>query len=200
MDVRLNLDLNFSACVYYNKQFHVNNILANITVVTNTIVAEDTQIAVERLRWWVANILQDSVFINRDDTEKMGQFWGAGLNVIALPAEATDQTITMLLYSKLNAIAEGKILVVDVQLTSGLSDGVRFIYDETDDYGPFTKDEWWNYPGVDWFTKEVLKDQDGILHIKQLPSWEDINLHWSEEDETEKGNIVEVDFKKDDKR
>ena len=155
--------------------------------------------AIERCRWWVENILNNSVFVHRDNEQKMQEYWGAGLNVIALPAEPTDQTVAMLLYSKLNAICEGKIVILDIQITSQLGNGVRFIYDDTDDYGPFTKDEWWNSEGVDWFNPAILKDKDGTLHMKQLPSWHDVNLHWVEADKEQKDNIVEVDFKQDDK-
>ena len=45
----------------------------------------------------------------------------------------------------------------------------------------------------------ILKDKDGTLHMKQLPSWHDVNLHWVEADKEQKDNIVEVDFKQDDK-
>ena len=202
MNVRLNLDLNFSACIWYNKQFQVNSFLANVTLVTNTLEAEDTSIAIERCRWWSENILTNSVLIHRDNEEKMQEFWGAGLNVVSLPAEPTDQTVAMLLYSKLNAICESKIVILDIQMTSQLGNGVRFIYDDTDDYGPFTKDEWWNSAGVDWFNQDILKDKDGTLRMKQLPSWHDVNLHWVDADadsDEEKDNIVEVDFKHDDK-
>ena len=45
-----------------------------------------------------------------------------------------------------------------------------------------------------------LFDKDGTLHMKQLPSWHDVNLHWTEDESNEeKDNIVEVDFKHDDK-
>jgi len=199
MNIRLNVDLNFTAGVWYDNQFYMNQYLVNCNLITNTLEAEDVTIAVDRLRWFSANVLQNSIFIQNKETEKQQQYWGAQMNLIILPEQPTDQIIGMMLYSKLNAIAEKKVIVADIQVTSMLSDGMRYIFDDTDDYGVFTEDGWWNESEAIWWNKDILsnKEADGTLKMNPTIHWKDVNLHWTA-DGIEEGNVVVGKFKKDD--
>lgn len=199
MNVRLNVDLSFTAGVWFNKQFHMNQYLVNCNLITNTEEADDVPIAVDRLRWWCQNVLQNSIFVQKTETEKCQQFWASQMNLIILPEVPTDQIIGMMLYSKLNAITEKKVIVADIQVTSMLSDGVRYIFDETDDYGVFTEDGWWNEPEAIWWNKDIIpqKDENGALKLNPTIHWKDVELHWVA-DEVEHGNVVVGNFKKDD--
>ena len=199
MNIRLNLDLSFSAGVWYNNQLQLNNYIVNLNVVTNTYNVTDTQIAVDRMRWWVENILQNSIFIKNTEVDQQTKLWNAGVNLVVLPEEASDQIVAMMLYSKLNAICEGNLIVADLQLSSALSDGIRYIFDETDNYGPFVEDGWWNEPEVIWVDKNMVKkgNKDGVLKLNTMLFWKDINLQWDAEVPQE-DNIVVGKFKKDD--
>lgn len=199
MNIRLNVDLNFTAGVWYDKSFYMNQYLVNCNLITNTLEAEDVTIAVDRLRWFCANVLQNSILIQNTETEKQQQYWGAQMNLIILPEVPTDQIIGMMLYSKLNAITEKKVIVADIQVTSMLSDGMRYIFDDTDDYGVFTEDGWWNESEAIWWNKDILtnKEADGTLKMNPTIHWKDVNLHWTADD-IESGNVVVGNFKKDD--
>lgn len=199
MNIRLNVDLNFTAGVWYDNQFYMNQYLVNCNLITNTREAEDVTIAVDRLRWFSANVLQNSIFIQNTETDKQQQYWGAQMNLIILPEQPTDQIIGMMLYSKLNAITEKKVIVADIQVTSMLSDGMRYIFDDTDDYGVFTEDGWWNESEAIWWNKDILtnKEADGTLKMNPTIHWKDVNLHWTADD-IEEGNVVVGNFKKDD--
>lgn len=199
MNVRLNLDLSFTAGVWFDNQFLMNQYLVNCNLITNTEEPDDVTIAVDRLRWWISNVAQNSVFIQNTETDKQQQFWGAQMNLIILPEVPTDQVIGMMLYSKLNAITEKKVLVADIQVTSMLSDGMRYIFDETDEYGVFLDDGWWNESEAVWWNKELVsqKDENGILKMNPTIHWKDVQLHWTA-DEVEAGNVVVGKFKKDD--
>jgi hypothetical protein len=195
MNIRLNIDLNFTAGVYYEGAMSMNNYMFNCGLVTNSYHPGDSQIAIERMRWWTANVLQSSIFLQTGDIEQQQKYWTAGLNLVILPEAPTDQIIAMMMFSKLNAICDGKLIVSDVQTTSGLSDGVRYIFDETDQYGVFTTEGWWNESDMVWFDKALLKEEkDGnIILNKGKLKWSDVDLHWDEE-EDEKTGVV-VDFK-----
>lgn len=201
MNVRLNLDLSFIAGVWFNNQLLMNQYLVNCNLITNTEEPGDVTIAVDRLRWWISNVAQNSIFIQNTETDKQQQFWGAQMNLVILPEVPTDQIIGMMLYSKLNAITEKKVLVADIQIASMLSDGMRYIFDDTDDYGVFLDDGWWNDADPIWWNKEMIssKDEDGTLKLNPVIHWKDVQLHWTA-DEVKEGNVVVHDFKKDDKR
>jgi len=201
MNVRLNLDLSFIAGVWFNNQLLMNQYLVNCNLITNTEEPGDVTIAVDRLRWWISNVAQNSIFIQNTETDKQQQFWGAQMNLVILPEVPTDQIIGMMLYSKLNAITEKKVLVADIQIASMLSDGMRYIFDDTDDYGVFLDDGWWNDADPIWWNKELIssKDEDGTLKLNPVIHWKDVQLHWTA-DEVKEGNVVVHDFKKDDKR
>lgn len=70
MDIRLNLDLNFTAGLWHENLFYMNNYMVNCNIVTNTLEAEDAQVAVERLRWFSYNVLNNSFFVKNTELER----------------------------------------------------------------------------------------------------------------------------------
>lgn len=200
MDIRLNLDINFTGGLWIDNIFHMNTYSANLNLVTATLIPEDAQVAVERLRWYSYNILNNSVFVKDVETERQQKLWDCGLNVLVLPETPTDQIVGMLLYTKLNAITEEKLIVSDLQITSALSDGVRYQFDDEDNYHIFGDDGWWYDPDIVWFDKNIFKETDkNVMKIKPLMHWKDVDLHWVEDElPTSDENIVVGNFKKDD--
>jgi hypothetical protein len=199
MDVRLNLDLNFTAGLWHSEEFYMNTYMINCNVVTNTTESEDAQIAVERLRWFSYNVLNNSFFVNQSDVDRQHQLWSNGLNVLALPDHPGDQVIGSMLYTKFNAICDDKIVVTDIQLASALSDGVRYIFAEDDNYSLFETDNWWNDTDIRWFDKSVLKSKKAnTVKMQPVVSWHDVDLQWKNDSPTGSGNVVIADFKKDD--
>lgn len=199
MDIRLNLDLNFTAGLWHVNQFYMNNYSVNVNVVTNTIEAEDAQVAVERLRWFSYNVLNNSFFVQKEEVDRQQQLWANGMNVLVLPEVPTDQIIGMMLYTKLNAISDDKIVITDIQITSGLSDGVRYIFAEDDNYLVFEDDNWWNDPEIIWFDKSIFNSsEDGTVKMRPMVQWKDVDLQWKDETVDSDGNVVVGNFKKDD--
>ena len=200
MDVRLNLDLNFTAGLWNEDQFYMNNYLVNINLVTNSLEPEDAQVAVERLRWFAHNVLNHSFFVKQDELDRQHQLWANGLNVVVLPEHPTDQIVGMMLYTKLNAITDNKVIITDIQIASSMSDGVRYVFAEDDNYGIFGEDNWWNDKEIIWFDKTILKEpiEDGTVKMQPIAHWQDVDLHWKEETPSGDGNVVVGNFKKDD--
>lgn len=199
MDIRLNLDLNFTAGLWHENLFYMNNYMVNCNIVTNTLEAEDAQVAVERLRWFSYNVLNNSFFVKNTELERQQQLWANGMNVLVLPEEPTDQIIGMMLYTKLNAISDDKIVITDIQITSGLSDGVRYIFAEDDNYLVFEDDNWWNDKEIIWFDKSIFNSsEDGTVKMRPMVQWKDVDLQWKDETVDSDGNVVVGNFKKDD--
>ena len=147
-EIRLNFDLNFQAGIWYGKQLMLSNYVVNANVLTNTKKPVDNETAVERMRWFVNNVFHCSVFIEDEDQAQADKLWAAGINVIQMPGPPTDQLINLLMFTKLNAIVEGRVILTDLQLTGNLSDGIRYNCDMEDFFGPFAEKGWWNDPGI----------------------------------------------------
>jgi len=104
-----------------------------------------------------------------------------------------------MLYTKFNAICDDKIVVTDIQLASALSDGVRYIFAEDDNYSLFETEDWWNDTDIRWFDKSVMKSQEAnTVKMQPVVSWHDVDLQWKDDTPNGSGNVVIADFKKDD--
>ena len=107
---------------------------------------------------------------------------------------------------KLNAIAEGRVILTDLQLTGNLSDGIRYSCDMEDFFGPFTEKGWWNDPSITWYDKALHSKTDGQVTMPPLMTWIGAELGWSEDSakrsRKKKSNVVNFNkFKnKDDKK
>ena len=205
-EIRLNFDLNFQAGIWYGKQLMLSNYIANANVLTNTKKPVDNETAVERMRWFVNNVFHCSVFIEDEDQAQADKLWAAGINVLQMPGPPTDQMINLLMFTKLNAIVEGRVILTDLQLTGNLSDGIRYSCDMEDFFGPFTDKGWWNDPGITWYDKALHAKTDGQVTMPPLMTWTGAELGWSEDSakrpRKKKSNVVNfTKFKnKDDKK
>jgi hypothetical protein len=86
--------------------------------------------------------------------------------------------------SKLNAIAEGRLLVTDISITSEMSDGVTVSHSFDENMGPFADDGWWNDSSTRISGLTSGKKSTKIVKlIKPNVDWADIYLNWGNEKE-----------------
>lgn len=62
------------------------------------------------------------------ETAVIEKYMVANLKVSTTPDEPYDQLLAILLLTKLNIITEGRLLITDITLSSGLSNGIEFLY------------------------------------------------------------------------
>ena len=144
MNVRLQYDIEFLAGIYYDDTLQMNKYDASISLVTATKDVASTNIAMERLKAFVFDELANTVFINQNNAERAEFLQMIGVNVTTLPEEPVDQIVGMMLYYKLNAVMEGRMVITSLDISSSLGDGVWYQHDEEDSSGPFVKDGWWH--------------------------------------------------------
>jgi hypothetical protein len=93
-----------------------------------------------------------------------------------------------MLYYKLNAIMEGRMIVRSLDISSSLGDSVWYQHDDEDPAGPFAQDGWWHDSSVKHNTVDVA-DLDANI-VKVVPdAWTEYGLAWPGE-ATETGNTV----------
>ena len=70
MNVRLQYDFDFLAGIYFEDRLQLNSYSISINLLTKTIDAASTNIAMERLKFFLQTQIDGTVFINQADMPK----------------------------------------------------------------------------------------------------------------------------------
>jgi hypothetical protein len=198
MNVRLRYTMPFSAGVYYGGEMRMNHYTATVYMTTNTRDPDNHNVAFERIKYFVYEQLDSSIFINSDHQDQCERFAAAGLSVTTMPGEPVDQLIGLMLYHKLNAIMEDRIVVDETEISSVLGESMVYLHSGNE----HTDVE--HFP--DWWTSEdptnsdyVLLSADKVVAMHSTRAWRELELSWPETNTViETGNIVVfADFKSD---
>jgi hypothetical protein len=136
------------------------------------------------MKFFLAETVSNSIFVQDTEESTIEKYLLADLKVCTLPEEPYDQIIGIMLMSKLNAIAEGRLLVTDISITSEMSDGVTVSHSFDENMGPFADDGWWNDSSTRISGIKAGKKSTKIVKlIKPSVDWTDIYLSWNNEKE-----------------
>lgn len=196
MNVRISKEYSLLASVYYGGGVLNNYYSVSLGMITNTESNLEQNIAVSRINSYLQEIIHSGVFIKQTEKEQIKLLQDAGIKTIILPEEPFDQAVSIMLFCKLNAIAEDRLLVTDINITSSASDNVRYMFDAEDAFGPFADDGWWNDPEPTW-SDHINSAGGKVIEMDRKLTWDDIGLAW-EEQEVQSGNIVQGNFNKKD--
>jgi len=189
MNVRLQYDLDFLAGVYYEDQLQMNQYTVSLNLLTKTKDSVSTNIAMERLKAFVHGALESTVFINQANTERAEFMQMIGVNVTTLPEEPVDQIVGMMLYYKLNAVMEDRMIVTGLDIASSLGDNVWYRHDEEDVSGPFATDGWWYQASMQHESVERDPEPGNIVKVMST-GWHELNLEWLENTTVASDNTV----------
>ena len=196
MNVRLQYTMNFTAGVHYHEQMIMNNYMLKVFMITNTAVAENTTIAFERLKYFIAE-LDSTIFVNSEEQLACQKYVNAGIKITTLPVDPVDQIIGVMLFHKLNAIMEDRIIMVETELSSVLGDSMVYIHSENETADNLVIPEWWMTPDLVHCDTDLI-DNDKVLAIHQTGAWRELDLGWIDTVQPDQtGNIVFADFKRD---
>jgi hypothetical protein len=179
MSTRIERNFAFQAAVYLNGEFILNlyNLKINMNVVTTC--AKEQQIASERIKYFLSDCLQNSVFIQTTEERAIEKFREADIKVCTLPDEAYDQTVCIALFNKLNAIAEGRITIEEITIGSTLNDDVKLIFSKEESIGPFSMTGWWDQPTLSINDILKKKSKQKIVKLQKLNDWAEFDLMWA---------------------
>jgi hypothetical protein len=198
MNVRLKYTMPFSAGVYYGGEMRMNQYTATVYMTTNTHDPASHNVAFERIKHFVYEQLDSSIFINLAHSDQCERFVAAGLSVTTMPGEPVDQLIGLMLYHKLNAIMQDRIVVDETEISSVLGESMVYLHSGNE----HTDVE--HFP--DWWTTEdpvhsdyVPPSADKVVTMHSAGVWRELELAWPETDSlAETGNVVVfADFKSD---
>lgn len=196
MNVRLRHTMNFTAGVYYGDEMRMNNYSLTIYMTTNSSGAADHNVAFERVKYFVYNQMDSTIFVNQAHQDKCNQFVSAGLSVTTLPGEPVDQLVGLMLYYKLNAIMEDRIIVDETEIASALGENIVYMHGEHEITDVGTMPDWWT--SADTVHSDYVPiSADKIVSMHPNTVWRELDLTWPEpETVPDTGNIVVfADFK-----
>jgi hypothetical protein len=204
MNVRLKYDLPFTAGIYHNGSFYMNNYTLRVLMATVSEDPDDHNTAFERLKYFICNCMESTVFINVDETEQCNQYAQAGLRITPMPGDPVDQLIGIMLYHKLNAVMENRMVVFETELSSAMGEYMVYLHSEEENTLGFVQPNWWTTADL-IHSDFVLGNSDNVVSIPQVTEWRDLELAWADDldvdldvdlDNDSSGNIVVfADFK-----
>ena len=205
MNVRIQYPMRFMAGIYYNGQLQLNEYTAKVYMMTATENPADHNVALDRIKYFVHQELESTVFIASEQEEQCRRLVAAGINITTMPTEPVDQVIGIMLFSKFSAITEGRLLIGEVELSSLLGDGVIYLHGENENVDQVEPPAWWNSCDLVHCDSDIV-DSDKVVAIHQPSIWRELDLAWpdiednsDELDLDESGNtIVFANFKKSD--
>jgi len=181
MSARIHTALAFNAGVFFEGRFFMNSYEIDLTLEVDTESIKEQNVALERMKYFLQETLADSVLIQDTETATIEKYLNADLKVCILPEDPYDQVIAIMLISKLNAIAEGRLHVTDIAVGSSLSEGVSCMVSDDDFMGPLEANGWWKECSTkinDLASRPSSKKV--VKLIKPGIEWSDVFLGWDE--------------------
>lgn len=200
MNVRLRYSTVFTAGIFYADQMRMNNYQVKLHIITNSEEGDDHNIALDRIKYFLHNQLNSTVFINSTDVEQCRAFASAGIKITTLPEEPLDQVIGIMLYCKLNAILEDRMIIDEIEICSELGENIVYLHNSEDAQGPFADTGWWRDSDT-VHCDPALFDHEKTVALHHIGAgWRDLGLHWDESviiNIDNDNKVVFADFAKD---
>lgn len=199
MNVRLRYDLLFTAGIYHNGSFYMNNYTLRVLMATVSEDPDDQTTAFERLKYFIYTCMESTIFIDAAEKEQCDRYVQAGLNITTMPGAPVDQLIGIMLYHKLNAVMENRMIVFETELSSAVGEYMVYLHSEEENTVGYVQPEWWDTADLT-HSDFALINSDNVVAIPQATAWRELDLAWTDDltgDAT--GNVVVfADFKKSD--
>lgn len=197
MNVRLKRKVAWSSGLVFQEKFCVNHYTVELSLMTLTTDPLEQNIAYDRLKHFVYAILGDSILISTD-SKSLSKWQDTGTQMVVLPEEPVDQIVGMMLYSKLNAIMEGRIIVTDIELSSHQGDDMIYCHSDDENLGPFDSDGWWTDVTPNTHSRVKTGTKKVVALGKKL-EWTDFDLDW-ESTKEDSSSVVFANFKQDENK
>jgi hypothetical protein len=182
MTARISRDFDFQAGIYINNEFFMNLYEVDIQFTVETEDIREQNIALDRIKHFLYNCVEHSVLIQQDE-KKIEKFVDAGLRVCTLPEEPYDQIVGIMLMTKINSIAEGRLIATDIQIGSKLSDNVVCYFSVEENIGPFNELGWWHDASTK-ISGNITKNKKIVKLSKPNSDWEQLYLGWNQSPQT----------------
>ena len=193
MSARLKKSFGFYTGLIYQSQFLVNHWNVNLDLITISDDSDQHNIAYERMKYWIGRVLDDSILVSHDDPalEDVHRING---RTIVLPDEPVDQIVGIMLYLKLNAIMENRMVVAATEIWSTQGDQTSYIHTAGENLGPnLGRDGWWSDPRPIYSMNKPNRSGN-VVSLDRSSEWKDFGLGWNDNDDTKSDTVVVAQF------
>jgi hypothetical protein len=197
MNVRLVKTWQWQSGTVYNGNFFINSYTARVLMHTTTMEAAQHSVAYERMDHWFREVMQDSVMISAENAA-VKSFAATGQRLLVFPDDPVDQLVGIMLCLKLNSIAEGRLVVTDVDLSSINGDDMTYRHNQAEEVGPLAASGWWQDPRPVWQHSITRASQAKVVSLDRSPEWHTLGLDWPKTDGKNDAAVVFADFDRDD--
>jgi len=190
MTTRVKREFNFVAGIWLEGEYQIGMYSFTVFIEILTDDPYEQSVALERMKYFIDEVVTNSVFVEASDIKVIDTFTGLGMKVCVLPLEPYDQAISVALLLKLNAITEGKFNITNMSFKSQLSDDVEYLIDIDDEVEAYaTKNNWWNDSGSNLNNKKSNK-KDKIVKLHKDNEWTELDLGWKHVCKPEASEII----------
>jgi hypothetical protein len=196
MNVRLKKRFDVMAGMVYDDQFATNRYQIDLELLTVSDDHEQQNIAYDRMKFWVYRLLQDGILMS-EDSEMLEKWADTGSRIMALPEEPVDQVVGIMLYLKLNAVMENRMVVTTVEISSTEGDDTVYVHNHGEALGSLAENGWWTDARPCWILPQTNRNHGKIVTLDRTPEWGDFDLDWNKKDQDKKDTVVFADFRRD---
>ena len=175
MNVRVSQLLSFTAGMWHNGTVEMNQYIIKLWMITQTSDPVEQNIAFRRMTHFIYNELDSTIFINSNEKNKCAELVQVGFNITTLPGDSVDQLIGIMLLHKLNAIMEGRISILEVEIST--ADELVYLHGEHEISEDLTQPVWWSTP--DLVHADILDRIENTVSMQSVTNWRDLELAWS---------------------
>lgn len=178
MSTKIQSDFVFQAGIHYQNDFVLNIYSISVIIYVDMECPKEQHIAMERMKHFFSTCLENSVFVNKIETDAIKKYIQANIKVCTLPNDPYDQTVAQALLLKLNSITEGRFVITELILSSKMSEGIKFfsnIEDVDDDFSKFHG--WWFNSNTSISDLNKINKKEKIVQLQKPSDW-DTDLMW----------------------
>jgi hypothetical protein len=158
---------------------------------TNTRDAEDQITCMNRMNHFIYDELGSTIFINENDIEQIQLLAAAGIKLTTLPEAPIDQVIGWVVFLKLNAILEDRMVISDIKIQSDLGDNIKYMHSIGESLGPVESAGWWMDPSPVHSSVKPSANKKRIVKLNKGVSWKKLDMLWSSDvEESQSANTV----------
>lgn len=184
MITRIERDIFFVAGIHFEDGYYINTYDISLSMLVETDIPKEHHIAMERLDFFIKNIVSNSVFVDEENSDAIEKYIEAGISVITLPGEPFDQITAMAILLKLNSIMENRIKITDITISSLLGEGIRYpIVSETAENAEImVGDNWWHRSNIDTTNNNVflIEPENNVVKLFDDSVWAEHDLSWKD--------------------
>jgi len=178
MNTRIERDFCFQTGLHFEDKFHIGVYDITLSMLVETESIKEQNIAMDRIIYFLHEVIQNSVLVHSTKPDIIEKYQNVDLKVCDLPDEPYDQILAMILLLKLNSIAEERVKITDLVISSSLSDGVRFNIVSEVAESAFSGRHWWNSPCLAINRRDYeIGDHSKVIKLF-TDDWVNLGLSW----------------------